>query len=99
MPPEIKELMEKFISGSKNGTFGKCQGGDAMLEELNKESKSWLKTSGIPTNEQWLQVFRNIDDLTQVGFFKRNKDVSKIYKSFLYYKINMNMALKIHTNT
>ena len=68
MPPEIKELMEKFISGSKNGTFGKCQGGDAMLEELNKESKSWLKTSGIPTKEQWLQVFRNLDDLTPVSY-------------------------------
>ena len=69
MPPEIEKLMEKFISGSKNGTFGKCQGCDAMLEELNKESKSWLKTSGIPTKEQWFQAFRNFDDLTQVVFF------------------------------
>ena len=94
MPPEIKELMEKFISGSKNGTYGKCQGGDGMLEELNKESKSWLKTSGIPTKEHWFQVFRNFDDFTQVVFFFKhnNKDIniSKIYN-------NMNMLKYVQT--
>jgi len=59
-------MMDKFVSGSKTGTCGKCQGGDAMLEELNKESKSWLKMSGVPSNDRWLKVFRNIDELTQV---------------------------------
>ena len=48
-------------------TMGKCQGGDAILEEINKESKAWLKMSGIPTEEQWLQVFRNLDDLNKVN--------------------------------
>jgi len=49
MPSELQQMMEKFISGSKTGTRGKCQGGDAMLEELNKERKSWLKMSGVPS--------------------------------------------------
>jgi len=73
MPPELREVMKKYISRSKNGTLGKCQGGDAMLEELNKQSKSWLKMSGIPSNNQWLEVFRNIDGLTEVDkvFFIR----------------------------
>lgn len=66
MPSELKDVMEQFITGSKTGTIGKCEGGDAMLEELNKDSKSWLKMAGIPSNEQWLHVFRNIDDLTEV---------------------------------
>ena len=69
MPPDLKDLLEKYVSGSKNGTWNKCQGGDAMLEELNKETKSWLKMSGVPTNEQWLTIFRNIDELTKVIFF------------------------------
>ena len=47
-------------------SMGKCQGGDALLEEVNKETKAWLKTAGIPSNEQWLQTFRNYDDLQEV---------------------------------
>ena len=68
MPQELRDVMDKFVTGSKNMTPGKCQGGDAMLEELNKDSKSWLKMAGIPGNEQWLRVFRNIDDLNKVIF-------------------------------
>ena len=43
MPSELREIMHHYVSGSKNNIEGKCQGGDAMLEELNKDSKSWLK--------------------------------------------------------
>ena len=66
MPSKLREMMEKYISGSKTKTLGKCQGGDAMLEELNKESKSWLTMSGIPSEEQCLHVFQNIDSLNEV---------------------------------
>ena len=41
--------------------------GDATLEEVNKEAKSWLKTAGVPSEAQWLQVFRNLDALTKVS--------------------------------
>ena len=44
----------------------KCQGGDALLEEINKESKSLLKMAGVPSTEQWLHVFRNLDELLKV---------------------------------
>lgn len=68
MPAELKELLEKYITASKFMKVGVCQGFDAILEELNKDSKSWLKMSGIPTEDQWLKVMRNLDDLTKVHF-------------------------------
>lgn len=49
-------------------TNWKCQGGDALLEEINKESKSLLKLSGIPSEKHWLRVFRNLDQLNEVEF-------------------------------
>lgn len=69
MPAELRITMNKYITGSKTMTLGKCQGGDAISEKLNKESKSWLKMAGIPGEEQWLRIFRNIDNLNQVIVF------------------------------
>ena len=40
MPNELRFIMEKYISGSRTMAVEKCQGGDALLEEINKESKS-----------------------------------------------------------
>ena len=69
MPPELRTVMEKYVYGSKTMTYGKCQGGDALLGEINKESKSWLKMAGIPSNDHWLRVFRNFDDVNKVILF------------------------------
>lgn len=66
MPNNLRETMYKYVSSSKTMIPGKCQGGDAMLEELNKESKSWLKMAGIPGEEQC--VFRYIDSLNEVCY-------------------------------
>ena len=77
MPAELRTAMGKYISGSRTMTLGKCQGGDAMLEEINKETKSWLKMTGIPTEDQWLHVFRNLDDLSKV----------RKYLKILYFRI------------
>ena len=57
MPTEIKNLKEKHVSGSRTGRKGKMQGGDALLEEVNKDSKSWLKMSGILSEIPCLQKF------------------------------------------
>ena len=80
MPCKLRKVMENLISGSRTMTLGRCQGGDAMLEEINKEAKSWLKMSGIPSNDQWLQVFRNLDDLIIVSIIKTN--ISYTYKLY-----------------
>ena len=61
MPKELQEVLENFVSSSETMTSGKCQGGDALLEEITKESKSSLKIAGVPSTEQWLHVFRNLN--------------------------------------
>ena len=66
MPEKLREVLKKYVSGSRTMSIEKCQGGDALLEETNKEVKSWLKMAGVPTEAQWLNVFRNLDDLTKV---------------------------------
>ena len=37
------------------------------------ESKAWCKLGGIPTESQWIRVFRNLDKLTEVKFFLLHK--------------------------
>ena len=69
MPSNLKNIMEQYISGNKSGKRDKCQGGDALLEEVNKESKAWLKMAGVHTEQQWIRVFRNLDNLSQVIIF------------------------------
>ena len=51
MPLELQKDMDAYASTSRTGHKGKCQSGDAMLEEVNKKSKSWLKLSGVPSEE------------------------------------------------
>ena len=66
MPQELQEVLKNFVSSNRTMTLEKCQGGDALLEEINKESKSWLKMAGVPSTEQWLHLFRNLDELLKV---------------------------------
>ena len=73
MPEDLSRVMQKYISTSRTQTLNKCQGGNATLEVVNKEAKSWLKTAGVPSEAQWLQVFRNLDELTKVCSFSMNK--------------------------
>ena len=67
MPEELKNLKKQFMSGSRTGNIDKLQGGDALLEEVNKDSKSWLKMAGIPSEKQWLTVFRNLGKLNEAS--------------------------------
>ena len=52
MPPELQKDMDAYASVPRTRHKGKCQSSDAMLEEVNKESKSWLKLSGV-RSVQW----------------------------------------------
>ena len=67
MPDQLRDEKERFISVSRTGRKGHYQGGDALLEEVNKESKGWLSMTGVPTNTQWQRVFRNLDNLNKVS--------------------------------
>ena len=39
MPKDLRDVLIQFLSGSRTMTIEKCQGGDALLEEINKETK------------------------------------------------------------
>ena len=67
MPEELNNFKKQFMSGSRTGNIDKSQGGDALLEEVNKDSKSWLKMAGIPSEKHWLTVFRNLDKLNEAS--------------------------------
>ena len=52
MPQELQEVLKNFVTSSRTMTLEKYQGGDALLEEINKENKAWLKMAGVPSTEQ-----------------------------------------------
>ena len=67
LPEEVRELIQNTITTSRNGKIGHYQGGDALLEEINKNAKKWV--IGVPTDKQWKQSFRNLDTVTKVCVF------------------------------
>ena len=66
MPEELKKIVDDSFSTSRLGNKGHYQGSDACLEEINKNGKSWVSPHGVPTNEEWLKVFRNLYKLNKV---------------------------------
>jgi hypothetical protein len=65
MPDNITEIVKSSLTLSRTGNMGHFQGGDACLEEINKEAKTWV-TKGVPSEKEWLKIFRNLDKLSQV---------------------------------
>ncbi|MES9884493.1 MAG: hypothetical protein ABW185_26915, partial [Sedimenticola sp.] len=66
MPPSLNDLVHSSLTLSRVGNAGHYQGGDACLEEINKEAKSWVSPVGVPTEKEWEKVFRNLDSLNKV---------------------------------
>ena len=92
IPNELRVIMEKYISGSRTMTVKKCQGGDALLENINKESKSCLKMVGIPSEELLLRVFLKLDELKKVRFFMyMNVSLFSFYKYSFQRRIQNNV--------
>ncbi|XP_066922337.1 uncharacterized protein [Clytia hemisphaerica] len=64
MPKEVKELYITNMAGSISGNTDSAQGGDAIMEEMNKKIKFWIPKLGVPTNESWqktIRLFHNIE--------------------------------------
>lgn len=57
--------MNKTESVTTSGNQSKGEGLDAKLEEINKDSKTWAV--GAMNAMEWLTVFRNHDNLTEVS--------------------------------
>ena len=66
MPEKVKDIIRFSFSTSRVGHEGRYQGGDACLEEINKNAKSWV-SRGVPSNDEWIKIFRNLDKLSEVG--------------------------------
>jgi hypothetical protein len=66
MPEDLKDLIMRSFTLSRTGNVGHYQGGDACLEEINKEAKSWISPVGVPTEKEWVKTFRNLDSLSEV---------------------------------
>ena len=66
MPKELKVIADESKSLSRTGNAGYYQGGDACLEEINKQGKKWVPGNGVPREMDWLKIFRNLDKLEKV---------------------------------
>ena len=72
MPQKVKDIVFSSMTLSRIGNTGHYQGGDACLEEVNKEAKAWISPIGVPSDRDWLKVFRNLDKLNEVIRFIKN---------------------------
>ena len=70
-----KTILLQCRTLSQTGNIGHYQGGDAMLEEINKEAKSWESLLRVPTDQEWQKASRNFDKLN---------DLRKIPTNFIY---------------
>ena len=66
MPADLKDLLMQTLTLSRTGSICHYQGGDACLEEINKEAKSWISPVGVPIENDWVKAFQNLDALCEV---------------------------------
>ena len=64
-PPPIKAFLDKHASISRSGDESKGQDADFILEEINKETKSWIPR-GVPDDDTWQRVCRNLPHLRSI---------------------------------
>ena len=62
IPHEVRSITYSSLVLCCTRRLGHYQGGDAIIEEINKEAKRDIV--GIPNEMQWKKSFRNLD--TQV---------------------------------
>lgn len=67
-PPEIKHFISQNIVCSQSGHPSKAEGGDFILESVNKKIKSWMPP-GVPNEDRWMRVCRNLPSMDNI---KRN---------------------------
>jgi hypothetical protein len=65
-PSAVREFIEKNESDSVSGNHNKGEGGDFVLENINRKIKSFMPP-GLSSDERWTTVCRNIDRLDEVN--------------------------------
>ena len=73
MPEELRLIADRSKSLSRTGNPGHYQGADACLEEINKQGREWVPGNGVPTDTDWLKIFRNLDKLEKISLYKESK--------------------------
>ena len=51
MPAELQHIVYSSMTHSRIGNTGHYHGGDACLEEVNKEAKAWIPPTGYLQTE------------------------------------------------
>ena len=64
-PPEIKTFISENIACSQSGHPSKAEGGDFILESVNKKIKGWMPP-GVPTEDRWMRVCRNLPSMDSI---------------------------------
>ncbi|KAJ8310200.1 hypothetical protein KUTeg_012065 [Tegillarca granosa] len=64
-PAPVKDFLQENATFSVSGNISKGEGGDFVVENRNRKVKKCLP-SGLPTENKWLSVYRNIDRLDKV---------------------------------
>ena len=59
-PKPLREQLSQVASFSVSGDISKGQDANFVLEEVNRESKSWM-LRGVPDDKMWLTVCHNLD--------------------------------------
>lgn len=65
-------LLAALFSQTRIKNIGHYQGGEAMLEEIKKEAKSWIPSMWVPSGQEWLEVFINLNKLNKVRIILRS---------------------------
>ena len=63
-PPEVSNFMDKIQSFSDKGP-SRGEDFDFKVEIINHLSKTWIPR-GVPSNDDWLRIFRNLEPLEKV---------------------------------
>ncbi|KAJ8307906.1 hypothetical protein KUTeg_014553 [Tegillarca granosa] len=64
-PCSYEAVEKENATFSVSGNISKGEGGDFVVENRNRKVKKCLP-SGLPTENKWLSVYRNIDRLDKV---------------------------------
>ena len=91
LPEKLLSFLNENESISKTGDISKGQGFDFILEEINRDIKSWIRR-GVATDNMWLGVCRNFDRLNELRS-KLNKFLKLEMESTSIRKINLDDAI------
>ena len=67
-PDDLKNFMDGIQSFSNKGP-SRGEDLDFKTELVNQQSKSWV-SHGVPTQDVWLRIFRNLESLDKVSFLQ-----------------------------